>query len=199
MFSVSNVGLMIEPESRLSRLNATGPLTSPRPDQLVDRQPEPLALAEAEVADPGGQALDRHVLARQADPAGGDVVVGEELHHQVVEPREVGGVAARARPPERPPSLAGTAGAGTPRRIRGSSSRRPCRAPRTGGGSGCRTRTPRTPRSAYSFIACSCRTIDVARPLEVAVAILGALRPPPVRPSGPTGCTPADRGPGSSR
>ena len=30
MFSVSNVGLMIEPESRLSRLNATGPLTSPR-------------------------------------------------------------------------------------------------------------------------------------------------------------------------
>ena len=64
--SVSRYGEATEPQSRWSRPMTIGALTSPRGDQVVERQPGLVALAVAEPADAGRQALEVHPLLGHA-------------------------------------------------------------------------------------------------------------------------------------
>ena len=75
-------------------------------DHLVEAQPEPVALAVAEPADPRRQALERDPLAGQADPAGQPLVVGELLEHGPVGGGDVGRIARQRDPAERALALA---------------------------------------------------------------------------------------------
>ena len=101
MFSDSKVGLTIEPESRLSRENATGPLTSPFLMSIVDGEAELLALPEAHVADSRRERLDGQVLAGQPDPARDQESSANSLEAEIVE-------AARGRRPRRRCRSSGT-------------------------------------------------------------------------------------------
>ena len=73
-----------------------------RRHQLVEAQAHPVALAMAEPADAGGQALEGHPVRGQADPAGQRLVVGELGEDGLVGGADVGRVAGQRRPPERP-------------------------------------------------------------------------------------------------
>src|SRR5439155_178253 len=76
------------------------------PHQLVQRATELRPFPLTQPADAGGQALERHPLLREPDPAAQVLVLGEELEHQAVGAVQVGGVARKRHPPERPLALA---------------------------------------------------------------------------------------------
>ena len=84
----------------------TGALTSPERDELVDREAGARAVAEAEPADPGRQALEGDALGSELEPALEQRVVGEELAELPVDRGDVGRVARQRRPPERPDAAA---------------------------------------------------------------------------------------------
>ena len=71
-------------------------------DELVHREPRLRAVAVAEPADAGGQALERHPLGRQLEPPLQERVVGEELPQRLVDRRDVGRVPGQRRPAKRP-------------------------------------------------------------------------------------------------
>ena len=73
---------------------------------LVEAQAQAVALAVAQPADAGGQALEGDPLAGQGDPAVEGLVVGELLEHGPVGGGDVGGVAGQGHPAERPLALA---------------------------------------------------------------------------------------------
>ena len=73
---------------------------------LVEAQPEPVALAVAEPADPRRQSLEGDPLARLRHPAREPLVVGELLEHRAVGRRDVGPVARQRDPAERALALA---------------------------------------------------------------------------------------------
>ena len=127
-----------------------------RRHQLVEAQAHPVALAVAQPADAGGQALERHPVRRQADPA------GQRLVRRGTR-RARPGRWRRCRPGRRTAPPTGTAPcprrtAGGCRRAGSPGSRRPARTRRAGPPAAgcCRSRTPRrrgrrrrpSPRSA---------------------------------------------------
>ena len=63
------------------------------PDQLVEGEAGAMALAVAEPADPGRQALERDARLGHRDPAMQAGVVGEELQDGPIRPGDVGRVA----------------------------------------------------------------------------------------------------------
>ena len=69
-------------------------------DQRVDRERQLRALAMAEPGDARRQALERHVLPRQADPVGDDLVVREHLQQQIVDAGDVAFLARQRHPAE---------------------------------------------------------------------------------------------------
>src|SRR6516164_848684 len=75
-------------------------------DEMVEGQPEPVALAIAEPADPRRQALKLYFLSGHRDPAVQMLVFGEHFEHQPVSARDVRGFSGKRGPPERPLSLA---------------------------------------------------------------------------------------------
>ena len=76
------------------------------PHHLVEPQPEAVALAVAEPADPRREALVGDPFAGHLDPPGERRVVGELLEHGAVGRRDVGRVARQRDPPERSLALA---------------------------------------------------------------------------------------------
>ena len=75
-------------------------------DRLVDLQRQQAPLAVAEPADAGGQAGEVNVLARHLDPVVDRVVGREGLQDDVVDRRDVLGVARDGEPAERPEAFA---------------------------------------------------------------------------------------------
>src|SRR5258708_27855126 len=69
-------------------------------DEIVQRNAELRAIALAQPADPGGQALKMNACARKSDPALQMIVVRKELEHQLVGPRDVHGIARQRDPSE---------------------------------------------------------------------------------------------------
>ena len=79
-----------------------GALTSPRRTSSLKRQPGLVALAVAEPADAGGQALEGDALAGRARASGSmRFVVGEQLQDGLVGAVDVLGVAGEGDPAER--------------------------------------------------------------------------------------------------
>ena len=160
--SVSRYGEATEPESRWSRPMTIGALSSPRAHHLVEAQPEPVALAVAEPADPRRQALERDPLAAPARSSG---AAGRRRGT----PRARRGRWRRCRPgrPTARPSGTGpcprrTAAARTRARSRGRRTRarsRRAAPPRAGC---CRSRRPRRRASRKPTIAAQCAAIDGA-------------------------------------
>src|SRR3954468_14813952 len=74
-------------------------------DQIIDGQTELRSLAVSEPADPRRQSLKLDALARQIDPAVENAVLWEQLQHQIVGHGNIGGIAGKRRPTERPASL----------------------------------------------------------------------------------------------
>ena len=99
--SVSRLGLATEPLSRWSRPMTIGAFSSPRRHHLVERQAEPVPLAEADPADPRRQALEGDPLARHVEPAVEVRVVGDQLLHLRVGAVDVLGIARQRAPAER--------------------------------------------------------------------------------------------------
>jgi hypothetical protein len=131
--------------------------------------PNALRSPEAEVADPGREALDRQITPRQVDPLGDQWSRRREhLQDEIVEPRQVG-LAGQAGPAERAATHRRTAAGCRRRRSRGCSWPRPPACPRrdTPCGCSCRTRRPGRPRLLNSIIAASCRTIESRASLQV--------------------------------
>ena len=83
-----------------------GACTSPVAHEVVERQARLVALAVAEPADPGRQALERDALLGAADPLVQLLVVGEEVEHGAVGGGDVLGVAGERGPAERALALA---------------------------------------------------------------------------------------------
>ena len=73
----------------------------PIADHLVEREAEPVALAEANPADARGQALERDPLPRQVEPAVQVGIVGDELLHPDIGAINVLGIARQRDPAER--------------------------------------------------------------------------------------------------
>ena len=71
-----------------------------RRHHLVDAQPCLRALAVAEPADPGRQALERHLLLGQAQPSGQAGIFGEELHQGGIGLQDVIRIARQGGPAE---------------------------------------------------------------------------------------------------
>ncbi len=72
----------------------------------IERQPGPRPLPVAQPADPGREALERHLGLGHRDPAPEAGVVREQLEDRGVSPGDVGRIARQGRPAERPASLA---------------------------------------------------------------------------------------------
>src|SRR4051812_9781708 len=70
-------------------------------DEIVQRDAELRALAEAKPADPSRQTLEVHFLPRYRNPAGEMLVVREKLEHQLVGARDVFRIAGQSDPAER--------------------------------------------------------------------------------------------------
>ena len=83
-----------------------GALDLAGPDELVEGEPGPRALAVAEPADPGRQALERDPRLGHLDPAMQAGVVGEQLEDGPIGPEDVGRVAGQRGPAERAATLA---------------------------------------------------------------------------------------------
>src|SRR3954465_2603276 len=69
--------------------------------EVVERQTEGRAVALPQPADARRQALEVDALAREGDPAPQVLVVRKEIEHQLVGPRDVGGIAGESDPAER--------------------------------------------------------------------------------------------------
>jgi hypothetical protein len=59
----------------------TGAFSSPDAHHLVEGEAEPVAVAEADPADPRRQALEGDALARHVEPAVQVRIVGDQLLH----------------------------------------------------------------------------------------------------------------------
>lgn len=70
-------------------------------DHLVEALTGLVALAVAEPADAGGQALEVDPLTGQLDPAGQRLILGEEVEDRLVGGGDVPGVAGQRGPAER--------------------------------------------------------------------------------------------------
>src|SRR5262249_57052517 len=81
-------------------------LQLPAADHGVEVQPEPDALAVAEPANPGRQALEVDLLASQADPAAQRLVFRKSLEYGMIGAVDVLRIAGEGHPAERPPTLA---------------------------------------------------------------------------------------------
>src|SRR6188474_611227 len=74
--------------------------------ELVEGEPRLRPFAEAEPADPRGQALEHHALLRCADPTPQPIVVGEEVEDGLVSAGDVLRVTREGHPTERPAARA---------------------------------------------------------------------------------------------
>ncbi len=79
-----------------------GSLHLTRADELVDRKPRPRAIAVAEPADAGRQALEGDPLRRECEPALQELVAGKELAQCIVDHGDVGRVTGQRCPAKRP-------------------------------------------------------------------------------------------------
>ena len=75
-------------------------------DEIVEREAEFVALAIAEPADARGQALKADALLRELDPAAENFIVREHLQHEPIGAMNVGRLARKRDPAERPASFA---------------------------------------------------------------------------------------------
>ena len=83
-----------------------GAESSPRRDEIVERDAEPRALALPEPADARRQSLKLDPLLRERDPATQMLVVRKQLEHQLVGARDVLRIAGERDPAERSLPLA---------------------------------------------------------------------------------------------
>ena len=153
-----------------------GAFSSPRAHHLVEAQPEPVALAVAEPADPRRQTLERDPLAGQARSSGATA-------RRRGTPRARPGRWRRCRPDRRTARPSGTGPC--PRRTAAGcrpagtrDSRTPARTRRAGPRRAgcCRSRTPRLPRSRKPTIARQCSAmLSRARRISSCGSVRGHL------------------------
>src|SRR5581483_2882111 len=86
--------------------NHDGRLDFPFFYELVHGESELRALAITEPADARGEALEFNALARQVDPALQNLIIWEELEHQVIRDRNVRRLTRQRHPTERPAPFA---------------------------------------------------------------------------------------------
>ena len=92
MPSVSRFGDATEPVSRWSRPMTIGAEIAPARTSSLIRQSKPRAVAVAEPADPRRQSLERHALARHADPATQCRIIRKHLERRVIGHANVVGI-----------------------------------------------------------------------------------------------------------
>ena len=75
-------------------------------NEVVDRETGAGAVAVAEPADPGGQALEGDALGRQGQPSLEGTVLWEEIQKPAIDGGDVARVARQGGPPKRPDAAA---------------------------------------------------------------------------------------------
>ena len=104
--SVSRLGLATLPEVEVVAPDHDRRLELPRRHHLVERQPEPVTVAQSHPADAGGKPLERNARARHVEPVVQVRGIGHQLLHLGIGAVDVLRVARQRGPAKRPDAAA---------------------------------------------------------------------------------------------